>query len=245
MKKEEIQKFMKKVDKTKKPKHWQKFINKNVIDDNIIIKYGKRAFCTHCNKFFEEEINVDRYTKSKCPRCKKEFYVKNHGIRNCKFLSDISFFVKVDNKIVLRVFEIKSKYNCHTKKIEHKLKEYLRFIPGDGIYINNTIHFFYFAVRVDHLEKITNWRKYNGNKFLYNVPIYRYNKKALFKNTFLEYAPLNEFKNKYPYFDYFRILHIANNPSFEYLWKMGLHNLALDSDKFKKKGQFSKKIWCS
>lgn len=50
MNKEKLKIFMKEVDKTKKPKHWQKFIIENTISHNLILKFGNRAFCTHCQK---------------------------------------------------------------------------------------------------------------------------------------------------------------------------------------------------
>ena len=150
--------------------------------------------------------------------------------------------MKVDGKIVLRVFEIRSKYNFHTRKFEQSLKEFLRFIPGEGVFLNNSIHFYFWNERIDHNEKITSWRKYNGNKVMCEMPIYPYNKKALYKNTPLEYAPLDEFKQNYHYYSEYDILDIANHPSFEFLWKMGLHRLSLDSKKFTKKGDFQKRF---
>ena len=60
MNKEKLQKLMKEVDKTNKPKHWKKFINENTINHNIILKCGHRAFCTHCQKYFDKDINVQK-----------------------------------------------------------------------------------------------------------------------------------------------------------------------------------------
>lgn len=240
MDKEQIKKFMKEVDKTKKPKHWRKFINKNTVTHNLIIKYGKRAFCTHCQKYFDEDVETHPYKKTKCKRCEKEYYVRNHNIRSFRFGSDIGFFTKVNGKIVLRVFEIESKYNFKTKKFTHSLQEFLRFIPGEGYFINNTLHFFYYDIRIDHSEKITCWRKYRGNKLIYDMPIYPYNKKYLYKNTPLEYVPLNEVQQKYKYYSNLEILNIANNESFEYLWKMGLYQLSKNAKCFKNKGSFKK-----
>lgn len=242
MNKEEIKKFMKEIDKTKKPKHWRKFISKNTIEHNLIIKYGKRAFCTHCQKYFDEDVQISRYGEVKCKRCGNKLYTRNHNIRSFTFFSDIGFFVKVNGKIVLRIFEIKSKYNFKTKKFNHSLKEYLRFVPGEGYFVNNSLHFYYFNVRVDHLEKIESWRKYQGNKLIYNILIYPYNKKHLYKNTPLEYVPLNEVKEKYKYENDFEILNMANCESFEYLWKMGLYKLAKNAKYFNKKGSLTKKL---
>ena len=224
--------LMKKIDKTKRPKHWQKFINKNVVEHNLIIKYGKRAYCTHCHKYFDEDIKLSPYKESKCPRCKKEFYLRNHNIRKFTFITDVAFYVKVDGKIVLRVFEVKSKYNYKTKTFKHTTQEYLRFIPGDGYYINNTLHIYFWNVNVDHYEKIASWRKYRGTKHLYQLAIYPYNKKALYKGTPLQYAPIKELEEKHPYHNSFELLNIANCNSFEYLWKLGLYNLSMNAKYF-------------
>ena len=58
MNKKTLNEFMKKIDKKKYPKHWNKFINENVSNHNLILKYGKRAFCTHCQAFFYKNVNV-------------------------------------------------------------------------------------------------------------------------------------------------------------------------------------------
>ena len=242
MNKEKLKVFMKEVDKTKKPKHWRKFINKNTEDHNIIIKYGKRAFCTHCQKYFDEDVKIHSYEKTQCKWCGNKFYVRNHNIRKFIFETNIGFFVKINGKIVLRVFEIESKYNYKTRKFTHTLQEFLRFAPGEGYIINNTFHFYFFDTEIDHSEKINSWRKYRGNKVLYNCVVYPYNKKYLYKDTPLEYAPIKEFKEKYKYYTDFEILNIANNKSFEYLWKMRLYNLSKNAKYFNKKGKFSKKF---
>ena len=123
MNKEKLKKLMRKVDETSKPKHWRKFINENTISHNLILKCGNRAFCTHCQKYFDKNIKIDsRYDKLKCKWCGNEYYIRGQNIRNFSFLKDIAFWTKIDNHIVLRIFEIDSKYDYKTKRLSNICK---------------------------------------------------------------------------------------------------------------------------
>lgn len=239
MTKDKLYKFMKLIDKTKKPKHWRKFISKNVENHNVIIKYGNRAFCTHCQKYFDKNVQVHPYKKEKCKWCNQEYYVCNHNKRNISFLKDIAFYTKVNDTVLLRIFEIESKYDYKTKKFKQNLQEFARFIPNVGIVINNSVSFYMWNQKIWHNTKIDKWHIYTGNKLLYQMPIYQYNKKQLFKGTPLEYAPIKEFKEEFSGYDDFEILQIASYQSFELLWKMGLHRLSRHSKYFNKKGNFT------
>lgn len=242
MNKEQLNILMKKIDKTKKPKHWRKFINNNVETHNLILKCGNRAFCTHCQKYFDKNVNVHSYKKEKCKWCGQELYVRNHNIQNQVFLKDIAFYTKVDNIVILRIFEIASKYDYKTRKFKHNLQEFARFIPNIGTVINNTVSFYMYNSKVHHNFKRTRWHKYTGDRLLYQMPIYPYNKRQIFKNTPLEYAPVKEFKKEYSYYNDFEVLQMACYQSFELLWKMGLHQLSKKAKHFNKKGCFSKRF---
>lgn len=241
MNKEELQVLMKKTDNKKMPKHWDLFINKNVVKHNIILKYGSRAYCTHCEKYFDKNIDSHSY-KEKCPYCNKKYPIRNQNIKNFNFTKDIAFYTKVKGNIILRIFEIESKYNYKTKSFNHSLQEFARFIPNVGIVINNAISFYMSNQKIWHNTPITDWHIYTGNKSLYDMPVYPHNKKQLFKNTPFQYAPIKEFKKEYPNYTDFQIIQIANYKSFELLWKMGLHNLAIKAKYFNKKGSFSKRF---
>lgn len=242
MNKEKLKIFMKEVDKTKKPKHWQKFIIENTISHNLILKFGNRAFCTHCQKYFDKKVNIYPYKKETCDWCKNDYYVRNCNLKNYTIVSDIAFYTKVNGKIVLRVFEIESKYDYETKTFKRNLQEYARFVPGIGIIINNAVYFYMWNQKIWHNLKYIKWHIYTGNKCLYKMPIYPYNKKSLYKGTSLEYAPIKEFKEKFPYYNEYQILHIGAFPSFEFLWKMGLYNLSKFPKDFNKKGNFQKRF---
>lgn len=241
MNKNKLQELMKAVDKTKKPKHWRKFINKNVKEHNLILKCGNRAFCTHCQKYFDKRVNIHSYKKEKCKWCGNKYYVQNCNIKNFTFLKDIAFYTQVNGTVIARIFEIESKYDYKTRKFKQDLQEFARFAPNTGIVINNTVSFYMWNQKIWHNTKIENWHVYTGDKLLGNMPIYPYNKR-IFKNTPLEYAPIKEFKKEYTYYNNFEILQLANYESFELLWKMGLHRLALNAKHFNKKGSFTKRF---
>jgi len=240
--KKELDKLMEEVDKTKKPKHWRKFINKHTVSHNIFLQYGKRAYCTHCGKYSDSSSNIVNHKIKECNFCGNKYYMANNNIKNYTKLKDIGFYVKVGERIILRIFEIESKYDYKTRKFKHHLQEYARFIPDTGLVINNTVSFAMWNMKIYHNIKIQNWHIYSGQRKLYNLPIYPYNKKHLFRGTVYEYAPLEELKKEFKYYDDFTVLQIAGYRSFELLWKMGLKRLSLDAKHFNKKGCFTKRF---
>ena len=242
MKNKKFDRLMGLIDGTKSPKHWRKFINKNVIDHNLILKYGKRAYCTNCKKYFDKNVIIHPYNKEKCEICGNKYYVRNGNLKNYSFFKDIGFYVNVNNQIILRIFEIESKYDFKKKKFKQDLKEFARFIPNKGIAINNAVSFFMWYQKVWHHVKTKRWHIYTGNKVLDDMPIYPHNKKRLYKGTPLEYAPIKEFKKKYPYYSDFQIIQMASYQSFELLWKMGLYELSKDAKYFNKKGNFQNRF---
>ena len=161
MNKKTLNEFMKKIDKKKYPKHWNKFINENVSNHNLILKYGKRAFCTHCQAFFNKNVTVHPYKKDKCDLCGKEYYIANHNIKNYKFLKDVAFYTKLDGKVILRIFEIESTFDHKSKKFKQDLQEFARFIPDIGTVINNTVSFYMWNMKVYHRENIKSIIKYH------------------------------------------------------------------------------------
>jgi len=242
MNNDKVNKLMKEYDKLKKPKHWRKFINNNTKEHNLILKYGNSAFCTHCQKYFYNDVKVHPYKKSKCPHCKKEYNVRNHNIRRFSFFKDVALYCKVDGKVIVKIFEIESFYDYKSRKFKKSIQEFARFVPEIGIVINNAVSFYMWSIKVYHNIKKIKWHIYTGSRRIYNLPIYPYNKKNLFKGTVYEYAPIKEFKEKYKYYDDFEILQIAGYRSFELLWKMGLHRLSLSAKYFNKKGNFEKRF---
>ena len=240
MTKTNLQELMEKVDKKKTPKHWTSFIIKNVVKHNLILKYGKKAFCTYCQKYFDRNVSINEEVE--CPYCKNKYYVRNQNVRNEFFLKDIAFYTKIDGHVILRIFEIKSYYDYTIRAFHQDLQEFARFIPNVGIIINNSVSFYMWHQKVWHNIPITNWHIYTGKKLIYDMPIYPHNKKKLFKDTCLQYAPIEEFRKAYPGYTQFQVMQLATYQSFELLWKMGLYQLAKVPQKFNKKGNFNKRF---
>lgn len=240
MTKDKLQEFMKKIDNKKTPKNWNSFVMKNLTDHNIILKCGNKAFCTHCQKYFDKKVELHKWEK--CPYCNNKYLTRNSNIRNIIYRKDLGFYSKVDGNIVLRIFEVASKFNYLTRTFDNDLQEFARFIPNIGIIINNNVSFYMWYQKVWHHFPIINWHIYTGNKLIYDMPIYPYNKKMLFKNTTLQYAPIDEFKKENSYYTEFEIMQLASYKSFEILWKMGLHRLSRYPKQFNKKGKFFKRF---
>lgn len=93
------------------------------------------------------------------------------------------------------------------------------------------------------LQKL-NWYKYNGHRYFTDFPAYPYSKKRLVKGTNLEYAPIDEFLNRFSYYglNYLDVLQLAVYESFELLWKMNLCELCFYSKRLNKKGNFQKRF---
>lgn len=239
MNKEKLNILMKKCDKEKKPKHWRKFINDKSKSHNIILKYGKSAFCTHCQKYFYKDVTIHPYEKTKCPYCNKEYYVRNHNIRKFEFTDDIALYCKADNTIVVKIFEIKSSYDYKSRKFKQSVQEYARFIPGEKLVINNSLSFARWNIKIYHNVKNLKWHFYTGKREVNSMEVYPYNSK-IFNGTSYEYIPIDEFKKEYKDYNEFDMLKLVRNESFEFLWKMGLHSLSLSAKYFKKSSSFFK-----
>ena len=100
------------------------------------------------------------------------------------------------------------------------------------------------SVRIYHNLNVTRWRKYTGMfSFSSRGKLYPYNLKRVLKNTIYQYSHLWEFVKKVKGCDLENLLTgIAKHPSFEFLVKMKLYNLALAADMFNAKGNFSNRF---
>ena len=57
------------------PKGWNKFVDKQAIYQNLIIKFGKgKCHCTNCNHDFFSNKKVNEIAK--CPNCKNKYLIK-------------------------------------------------------------------------------------------------------------------------------------------------------------------------
>ena len=98
--------------------------------------------------------------------------------------------------------------------------------------------------RVYHGYKKLSWNKYNGKHDLTHFVAYPYNKKRLLKGTNMQYAPIDEFLDRFSCygFNFLDTLEYAAYESFEMLWKMRLYNLCFYAKSLNKKGSFYKRF---
>lgn len=244
MKQEKIDKLMNEIDrKCKLPKHWNKFIEKYSERHRLIIKDSKEKnlYCTNCKNYFvDKSVKVRDYIE--CPHCNKQSEVLGINFYRRSFENSVVLVQRMNKKIIIRVFEIYSYFEQDSKNLKSHCIEYARIIPGIGRFLGNNVYNGMFGLIVYHSYKKLNWHKYIGRRFFTDNPTYPYNKRRLVKGTNMEYAPIKEFMNKYPIYNYLDTLEFAAYDSFEILWNMKLYNLSFYSKALNKNGSFYKRF---
>ncbi len=248
--KEEIDVLMEKIDRRcKLPKHWEEFIKNSTKEHRIIIKdrFQKNLYCTNCNNyFFDKTIKVREYVK--CPNCKKKSEVYGMNYNRKSFEQSVILVQKLNKQVIIRVFEIWSYFMENSKKVNRSCIEYARILPGIGKFLGSNVYMNMFGgMTVYHNNRKLWWSKYKGYRYFTHFPTYPYNKKRLLKGTNMEYAPINEFIDKFSYYGYnfLDVLSLAAYGSFELLWNMKLYNLCFYSKDLNKNGSFYKRFGVS
>lgn len=256
----EIREFMNKMPKEMKlPRHWRKFVNENSKEYNLLIKHGSEYECTNCGKYFYSEQVPGRGCWDICPFCGEQYDVRRSNLKHYFFLYDLAYIDNVDNKLILRYFEVRRSYNHTIRRFTDNVVEYARIIPELGIELVNDRFVKYMAMeKVYHTSKIEKWRIFNGMYGLsqYYKSVYLDNISEKVKGTQYEYSQLKEAieykqnkkekKLKEIFSRQDKVLEIlkkAEIPSFELLMKAGLYELALDNpQQFNIKGNFEKRF---
>lgn len=235
----------------KKPKHWRKFVNEHDVEYNLIIKHGNEYECTNCGKYFYSNQVEGRGCWEICPFCNNQYDVRRSNLKNYFFLYDLAFIDNIDNKVVIRYFEVRRSYDYRIRRFKDDVVEYARIIPELDIELASDRFIKYMtSEKVYHTKKIKRWRIFTGRYGLgqYYKSIYLDDMKEKLKGTIYEYAPLTEAinylgNNKV---DFLKLLEKAKYPSFELLMKAGLYKLALNCpEKFNKKGNFEQRFGIS
>lgn len=231
-----------------KPKHWKKFMNENSVEYNLIIKHGSEYECTNCGKYFYSTQVEGGGCWEICPFCHNQYDVRRSNLKNYFFLYDLAFIDNVDNKVVIRYFEVKRDYDYKKRRFDDNIVEYARIVPELDLELASDRFYKYMSSeRVYHTKKIKRWRVFTGMYGLrqYYKSIYLDNLKEKLKGTIYEYAPLTEAisylgNNKV---DFLKLLEKAKYPSFELLMKMGLYKLAIECpERFNGEGSFEKRF---
>lgn len=232
----------------KKPKHWRKFINEHDVEYNLIIKHGSEYECTNCGKYFYSNQVEGRGCWEICPFCNNQYDVRRSNLKNYSFLYDLALIDNIDNKVVIRYFEVKRTYNYEIRRFEDSVVEYARIVPELDIeLVSDRFVKYMWSETVYHTKKIKKWRIFTGQYGLRQnyKSIYLDNIKEKLKGTIYEYAPIVEAINylENNNVDFLKLLKKAKYSSFELLMKAELYKLALDCpEEFNIKGNFEKRF---
>ncbi len=248
MKQEKIDELMDQIaKKCKLPKYWDKFLEDNSKEHRLIIKDRKEKtlYCTNCNQYFQnKDVKVKDFIE--CPHCHSESIVWGMNYYQRWFEQPVVLVQRINKQVIIRVFEIYSFFNLENKKIQRSCTEYVRIIPGIGKFLGSNVAINMFGcMRVYHGYKKINWHLYKGYKFFTDYPTYPYNKKKLIKGTNMEYAPIEEFMDRfssYHHYNFLDTLEFAAYESFELLWNMKLYNLCFYSKALNRNGSFYKRF---
>jgi len=182
---------------------------------------------------------------------KNKYMVRNHNLKNYTRLYDLAIIDNIDNKLVIRYFEVMSKFNYKKRNFKNNVVEYARIVPELEIELVNDRFTKYLACEsVRHTKRIKRWRIFTGSYGLqqYHQAIYIDNLDEKLKGTIYQYVPLKKII-EYLGNDRINLLSLlkkAEYPSFELLVKAQLYNLALECpEKFNEKGSFEKRFGLS
>lgn len=231
------------------PKGWYYFVKKQQKKHNLIIKQKGICKCNNCKKEFISDKKINEYEK--CPKCKNIYKIKSNRYSGQIFESDLVLVQKLDNnKIVVRLFEIFSKYTkketTHSSATEYgrillienedeiEERQYVNDRLVSGMYGNYTVY---------HTNEGKKWRKYDTSYRRLDVygKIYYNNLKETFFNTKYQYS---ELWNLAKHEEGINLIYLIKNyrPSIEFLTKLKLYKLALCPKTFDNKGSFENRF---
>lgn len=219
------------------PSSFQRFIDEKEDLHNLVIKSkGGKCWCTCCHHSFVSQTKVNGFIK--CPNCKNKLLVKSDRLHRYTFKDCLQLLDKIEDKFVLRSFELYSTY--YNNEVEHKITEFLRTIIDKNEafdFVSDQVHNHMGYMYVAHYQTRTSWRGRNFRWAYRDIVgmVCPYNIKSLLKDTELRYSQLDKFiLKKNDYLDFIKYFtSIACRPSFEFLVKMKLYNLAMDADEFR------------
>lgn len=218
------------------PTGFKKFINEQEKLHNLIIKSkDNNCYCTCCGHKFINKAKVN--TVIKCPNCRIKLLVKTDRLQRYVFRDNLQLLDKIEDKFVLRTFELYTSYNdC---KLSHHITEFMRTFIEDNMcsdFVTSQTHNHFGTIYVSHYSSNSGWKVRNLRWAYRDVIgiVCPYGLEKLLKNTDLKYSQLERYiKNKNDYLDFIRIFtKISHYPSFEFLVKLKLYNLAESADKF-------------
>ena len=230
------------------PKGWNKFVNKQAIYHNLIIKSAKnKCFCTNCKSYFISKKKINQEVR--CPNCHNTYLIRRSNLRYQVFKDYLSILDKVNGSFVIRYFELRTVIDAMHEHYS-SVVEFAREIPTDNyyrdLYVNDRVsrcqcHIYIHHDNGDYLND-KKWRAYTRNYSLIDYSIvFPNNIKKILKNTEFKYSCIWELAKHSTYIDLLELIKSKDDYSInriERLTKMKLYNLALKANNFSCSGTF-------
>lgn len=221
--------------KEKMTKEYRNFIQKSTIKYNLLIEHGKEEYeCTYCGKYSYGKLLSDRNYKHYdiCRFCGNKYAIKRSNLKNYFFLYNVAIVDNINNKLVIRYFQVYRYYNNRIRRFINSIAEFARYVPEYEItLLNNRCPK---GIKIYHDETIKKWRVFNGKYYKHREydAIYLKDIDEKKKGTVYQYIPLGDAINHledFKYKNFYNIFEKAKYESFELLLKAGLYNLALNN----------------
>ena len=228
-------------NKLELPGKWKKFVKRQAVKHNYIIKNKNNYCCTYCNYEFisNKKINAE----CKCPNCKNTYVVKSIRLKHYIFKDYLAILDKVDNHWVERIFQLESYFS--NDKIDSICFEWGRNIYDEDFYLehqiinNNTvattsgIWISYKSILDSHWH--TSFSHSNPIRYIEDYIYYPYNIKEIIGK--IEKFKYSQIWTLIEHVDYCDLIYLLKNYNYsiELLTKLKLYNLALSPKTFKAK----------
>lgn len=194
--KKEIREFIEKMPKKEKlTREWKKFIQESTIKHNLLIEHGKEEYeCTHCGKYSYGKLLSDRNYKYHdiCRFCGKKYEIRRSNLKNYFFLYNVAIVDNINNKLVMRYFQVYRYYNNRIRRFTNSIAEFARYVPEyDITLLNNRCPK---GINIYHDEEIKKWRVFAGEYYKHKGydAIYLRDIDEKKKGTIYQYIPLGD-----------------------------------------------------
>lgn len=224
------------------PNGWYSFVKKEQEKQNFIVKSKEKYTCRNCGEEFKSNKKINDYER--CPRCHNTYLIKTSRYSWHIFKKVLILVDKLDDKWVIRLFEIFTRYSelniYHSAPAEYGLiilDENMKKIVE--LANNRAIRTMWGDTYINHANDGKKWRIYDNycSSFDTYGKVYHRNLKKLFENTEFRYSQLWELAKRNDEIDI--EYHLRNNfQSTERLIKMNLYKLAIWSGDFNKGKNF-------
>jgi len=228
------------------PNNWKKFIQKQSILHNLIIKSNKnKCFCTYCKHEFISNKEINRTTK--CPNCNNKYLIKRSNLRHYEFKDYLSILDFIDNTFIIRYFELKTIIDAthnHNSSVVEFGREIINNNYSRNVFVNERVSKCQCNIHINHSNYFNEmkWRKYTRYYSLIDYSIvFPDNIKEILKDTEYKYSYIWELAKHSTYIDLLNLIRKTEDiTKVELLTKMKLYNLALSASDFKNNGSFQK-----